>query len=325
MWFTYTQVEQVKLGAVDHSEAPHETTYFDMAGFPPMIHEAPQNTRIMERKSYCVIFEGMLEHVTRCLTRKVSGNVIVTGNPGIGKSHFYLYCIFRLITRQQDMVKRLPEFQLLLNCKDEYHLYDDVRKDFTSLSLADVKEQGLSSSRSVVRLINGNSDHFKPWSGVNVLFSSPGEADVKDLEKDNPRLFIMPLWTFHEVKEYNTLLKDGCDGLALTDSELEEGFTVFGGIPRSIFSLDPESERRKLEEIIVSCDAGDVVEYVKSNYSVRQSHFSERLLQMVPTPPHIERDRRCHLPLNTLAISCSLRWKTDTCRWVASFLALLTP
>jgi DNA replicative helicase MCM subunit Mcm2 (Cdc46/Mcm family) len=50
--------------------------------------------KIMIRDAYDVIFKELMNKVMLLLKKKADANIIVTGNPGTGKSRFYLYCIF---------------------------------------------------------------------------------------------------------------------------------------------------------------------------------------------------------------------------------------
>ncbi|ETL98088.1 hypothetical protein L917_04763 [Phytophthora nicotianae] len=83
----------------------------------------------MVHEAYDVIFDRVMEHVQNCLESKCAGRVIMTGNPGIGKSRFLLYCAFQLIKSHSAVVKSLPPFELVLNCDELFFLYEpDCRR-----------------------------------------------------------------------------------------------------------------------------------------------------------------------------------------------------
>ena len=129
------------------------TKYFNMAGFPPLGHPMPDFTKIMERHAYTVIFDELMNAVRNCIVVEVADNreladnrkgvygtgitscisLVVTGNPGIGKSRFYLYFMFRLLIEQQAK-DVLSYFTIVLNCKTNYHKYDVSTHSFIQLN-----------------------------------------------------------------------------------------------------------------------------------------------------------------------------------------------
>ncbi|KAF4130353.1 hypothetical protein GN958_ATG20477 [Phytophthora infestans] len=104
--------------------------YFDMADFPPLVSSADRFKRVMVREAYDVIFNGVVEHVQHCLENQCAGRVVVTGNPGVSKSRFFLYCAFQLIKAQLEVVRSLPPFELVLNCEECYFLYEADKQAF---------------------------------------------------------------------------------------------------------------------------------------------------------------------------------------------------
>lgn len=74
-----------------------------------------------------------MDKVKSCFDIKSDANMVVTGNPGIGKSYFYLYWIFRLTRQREVAVKKLSSFKLVLNCGGRFHTYDSERKGFIEL------------------------------------------------------------------------------------------------------------------------------------------------------------------------------------------------
>ncbi|GMF09614.1 unnamed protein product [Phytophthora lilii] len=98
--------------------------------------------------------------------------MVVTGNPGTGKSRFYLYCIFQLLLGHQEEVKELSSFDLVLNSEDTFHIYDAGSNEFMELNTEQVR--ALRQQRRVLRLIEGASLQLTGWKGVSILFASPG-------------------------------------------------------------------------------------------------------------------------------------------------------
>ncbi|KAF1786819.1 hypothetical protein GQ600_23201 [Phytophthora cactorum] len=125
-----------------------------MAGFPPLEYPRTLYKTIMERDSYIVIFRELMRKVKI----QVGFQHVVTGNPGTGKSRFYLYCIFQLIRCHRVEVQELSSFELVLNCNNNFQVYQPDTKEFVYLGVADVKE--LMTRGRVLRLTDGTRQCF---------------------------------------------------------------------------------------------------------------------------------------------------------------------
>ncbi|KAG6976549.1 hypothetical protein JG688_00001254 [Phytophthora aleatoria] len=251
-----------------------------MAGFPTLAQLDRDRPAILERSCYRVIFDGLMGKVKKYLGKK-GLNLAVVGNPGIGKSRFYLYCAFRLIHGLVDEEMKSCTYTLVLNFKGLYHVYSWSEKAFILLNT----EEGfrLRENHYVLRLLEADSTDLLGWAGVSIAFTSPA------LEKLNSFLkvamscsFISPVWSLSELQACNAILDDG---LKLTNDELVSRYTEYGGIPRSIFDGDQDSALRYGE-----CDWG-----IQSRYShvnncapVRESNLSHYIIAMVPTTSNFE-------------------------------------
>ncbi|KAI9987898.1 hypothetical protein PInf_024153 [Phytophthora infestans] len=260
----------------DQNEIPaaQQIKYFDMADFPPLVNSADRFKRIIVREMYEVIFNGVVENVRDCLETQRAGLVVVTGNPGAGKSRFYLYCAFQLIKAQLEAVRSLPPFDLVLNCEECYFLYEADQQAFRFLEQEEISM--LSFQKNVLRLIDGSSNNLKHWRGVSVLFSSSKDATKC---RDCCPIFVLPAWTLEELEECNALLPDD---LMLQEEELEARFYKYGGIVRSIFAKDQEGEDALQLSAIGSFDALTVVKYAQTHRVVTEEDEIHRVLKMVP-------------------------------------------
>ncbi len=91
------EVEHVKVERhekVDDEEIEEAeiTQFIKLKSFPPIMHgNCPY---VVVRECYLDLYEK----VRKCLDPwYLRTSITITGNPGIGKSYFYLYCIFRLL------------------------------------------------------------------------------------------------------------------------------------------------------------------------------------------------------------------------------------
>ncbi|KAF4130352.1 hypothetical protein GN958_ATG20476 [Phytophthora infestans] len=248
--------------------------YFDMADFPPLVSSADRFKRVMVREAYDVIFNGVVEHVQHCLENQCAGRVVVTGNPGVGKSRFYLYCAFQLIKAQLEVVRSLPPFELVLNCEECYFLYEADQQACRYLEENEIVK--LSFQKNVLRLIDGSSNKLEHWCGVSVLISSSKDATKC---QDFCPTFILPVWTLEELKEYNALLPAD---LMLQEEELVARFHKFGGIAKCIFARNQAPEDMLQMSAIAFFDALTVVKYAQTHRVVTDEDDIHRILKMVP-------------------------------------------
>ncbi|POM72878.1 Crinkler (CRN) family protein, partial [Phytophthora palmivora] len=262
-WFGESFLPLPKKRKVDKNkeEINQVTRFFEMRDFPPLAHKKIEYKVIVERKAYRVIFTELMKEVQSSFEYVEPGkdskpgkdsNLIVTGNPGIGKSRFYLYCIFQLILGEREDVKKLLPYELVLNYGSDFRKYDAERKEFVELDGEEVVS--LQTQRRVLRLVEATSTQLVGWSGVSILFASPGVKGIKDFAKVDGGTYIMPAWTFEELREYNSLLPDN---LQLAEDDLVSRYDIFGGIPRFVFT--------------------------RANHSVKEEDYSHRVLEMVPT------------------------------------------
>ncbi|TMW59411.1 hypothetical protein Poli38472_004480 [Pythium oligandrum] len=230
-WFGDTSLSSVtkKRKPVDIQDVV--VSYFTMKGFPPLAHSMNKYNKIMERKAYMTIFDELVHESEIALKDGSVLTMVVTGNPGTGKSRFYLYCVFQLITKQRPGVDALPPFDLVLNFRNIYHQYDPKTREFCKLD--EQEAYILSQKLDVIRLIEGESSELTGWNGISILFSSPGIPHIMDFAKLESSTYIMPVWTLDELQDYNGLL-DGV--MRLRNEELLERFNKFGGISRYIFT-----------------------------------------------------------------------------------------
>ncbi|OWY95412.1 Crinkler (CRN) [Phytophthora megakarya] len=246
---------------------------FEMVGFPPLIDYQMAYPVILERSCYRTIFNGLMEKTKEYLGT-VDVNLVVDGNPGIGKSRFYLYCIFRLVHGLLDEDKTFGEYILVLNCGEKYHKYSWKEKVFTTVNKEEVAR--LQRVKNVVRLIEATSSELLSWMGVSILFSSPELQKVSKFKRITSWSFISPVWSLDELQVCNMFLDSR---LKLTDDDLVSRYSEYGGIPRSVFSLNQQEKRDNVAAAIDSFDP-DILSFSKPVHAI---HFN--VVAMVPTTP----------------------------------------
>ena len=85
------------------------------------------------------------------------------------------------------------EHILVINFHKDYRRYDFTKRNFFTLNTHQL--QKYREDVSVLRLIEAKSDEFTGWSGVSVLFASPGVEGLREFTKGNCFRLYMPIWT----------------------------------------------------------------------------------------------------------------------------------
>ncbi|KAG1692491.1 hypothetical protein DVH05_025243 [Phytophthora capsici] len=254
--------------------------YFTMDKFPRMAQRVQKYKKVLERDAYRVIFSQLMGRVKEAFESRPPVHLAVTGNPGTGKSWFYLYCIFRLVLSLKDEAVELHDIDLVLNFDNDFQLYDVKTKEFVMLSNEEVDL--LCDQDRVLRLIHveGKSSQLTGWSGVSILFASPGLAGMNDYAKLDSCRYIMPVWSLEELQDYNSLLDDE---LKLAEDVLISRYNKYGGIARFVFTRSETTEDTQLKQAIASFDATNILSYVKQNNAVRDDMYSHRVIAMIPS------------------------------------------
>lgn len=199
----------------------------------------------------------------------------MTGNPGVGKSMFYRYCVWRATQG----IDHLPSARFVANAGDEFQRYNSVTKSFTSLSADQLRE--LKKCANVVRFVDGKSTELVGWCGVTILFASLGPDFVQDFRNEGAA-FIVPHWSLDDLETFNQPLDADA---RLTNEVLLDRWHKFGGVPKFVFGRRGVDQHfaALIDDTIAENDASRVLwhgnrrQLLKSTYSM---HF---LLQMVPS------------------------------------------
>ncbi|KAF0696107.1 Aste57867_13115 [Aphanomyces stellatus] len=181
----------------------------------PVLMNINGRSSVFVRPCYDELFKLLLKDI-----EERNQSVGITGNPGIGKSLFYAYCVFRLT--QEPILGRI----LIANCADKYAVFEAGEFRY----VASTKELlGFMDNDNVIRLIDGRSNNLFCWTGVSILFTSPGYSDYKPFLKSTNVQYVMPPWTQKE-------LSIAAEIAETTTKVVKERFDEFGGIARYVFS-----------------------------------------------------------------------------------------
>lgn len=216
---------------------------------------------IFVRDSYNDIYNLILGR----FNTKASRHHLVTGVPGIGKSTFSLYFLWRYLNDY-------PDAPVL--CEFIYEtitlLHPQGSQKYSRMGCPLMKYPYL------IDFINSN----EPLPGLGsfqVVFSSPDESRYKNMMKNmNSSRYVMPVWTIEELY----LL---CPSFpAISVDMVNERFALVGGVPRHCFA-DPEKDVKKMVENKISEKGFDLIhQYMTKGFSFLEKDISHLLLHCHP-------------------------------------------
>jgi hypothetical protein len=171
-----------------------------------------QSDTLFIRPVYREFFER--EDMLNCFERREVDEApftLVRGIPGIGKSSFALYCLWRLATAGKHVLYSYP----------------------LGLGTSAVVDFG-SGPRSDAVFIADGTDGFREPAGVRLLVTSPRQDYIPEFEKHAISFYMpQPMWA--ELR----LMRDTCfvhRAAALSDAVLEQRVLRWGRVPRFVLS-----------------------------------------------------------------------------------------
>jgi hypothetical protein len=171
--------------------------------------------------------------------------VLITGNPGIGKSMYLFYLLWRFCQLGKTVVFELAGHKVA-------YLFKPGEPPQVATSADKFPELQLSSTIFLHDPMPGNEPIFA--NAFTVVASSPNPKNFKAFcKRDGSRVFYMPVWREDEVKACNSALKSW----KFPKQQISDVFSKFGGIPR--FLKDPLHYETLLMGSIKSCVPEDIL------------------------------------------------------------------
>ena len=228
-------------------------------------------------------WEELFGIVVQQMSRGVRGNgVVITGNPGIGKSWFLNYAMLRLARDAEHKHRAVVYESVAHGLIWTFERGGVVRKmDWrrrTSLKLLD--------ESSTVYLFDpaGNTGETREpqrCDAFTVVTASPNPAHYKDFKKHSkvpgitPQTFYMAPWSLLELQAAAPYVGHTFGELEM--SEVESRFERFGGVARVVLADSVEEHENDLEAAIHSCDVDEVLKAV--NKADAANSVTHKILQ----------------------------------------------
>lgn len=192
-------------------------------------------------------------------------SIIVTGNPGVGKSWFCMFEIYSLI-------QKFPgEYSAIVVQNLNLGIHCVFTKDGMETGEKIVKKTLFSKSdQSLLYLFDCATQKGEPQlsRARTIVFSSPQPRNnYQDFQKERDPVYLyMPPWSLEELKTVNG------------DGNVDEKFRIFGGIPRYVFGQrwTEEQLKRQVAEL-----TSDDLYKLASDVTVHHStHISHKIFQL---------------------------------------------
>jgi hypothetical protein len=210
--------------------------------------------------------------------------VIVTGTPGIGKSLFLYYLLWKMVVKEG---KRVLMIYHPLN------IYYDGKGGIFEIKRGQFPYNGDVSfwNDSLWCLFDAKGKneadlHQLSYDFCNfILSTSPRREIVNDFKKPPvPQYFYMPPWTKSEMESISSLFPN------MTNTEWHERFEILGGIPQYVFEDTIKQPTQILEVACKNCSLEDCIKYIglDSELSEKSKKIIHSLIHMTSCPPFTE-------------------------------------
>jgi hypothetical protein len=202
---------------------------------------------------------------------------IITGTPGIGKSLFLIYFLWKLVKERKRVLCIYHPFNIYYDGKGGVFRYAggqlplDTDESFWNKTLWCLFDAKSKKEAQLDEL---------PYPLCTVIVStSPRREMVNDFKKPPvPQIFCMPTWTDAELKAIASLFPNS--------TGWHERFMILGGIPRHVLEDTARDPTQMLEAACSDCSLDDCIKKIGINSTITEkSKTIHSLIHMSSTPP----------------------------------------
>ena len=228
--------------------------------FPFDINEFRESDQVLQyiyvRNSYFDIFNLICESITSGTKR-----FVVTGTPGIGKSTFMYYFIWRFLNDAEGSLDQ-NRFNLYIQCApDEVLQFKSGR--VLELSGMEARRTLKRDKKALVLVDMREPDEPMLCPGIRIVLSSPNPARFKEFSKGVCLILYMNPWIYDEILTvWEKLYKD-----VLSLDEVNEAYRISGGIVRYVLEQNKKAQI-VMDKAFSALGGGGVTslsEYIGSN------------------------------------------------------------
>jgi hypothetical protein len=204
----------------------------------------PEEPLLFVRKCYRPLYELCKE--IRNQNPHRGGGVILSGNPGIGKSWcLNAFLVWFLQDGFRVIYQRVSVGDVIVFCQDGTILYEQ------GYDLHLVHNYGQNVADTIYLFDPDGSQRVQPFQvpAFTLIAPSPKLENYKQFSKRVEFTRYIPIWSLEELKIY----REACE-IRINCEELEKRYAIFGGIPRSVFTNNFKTTQTALETAIVAFD-----------------------------------------------------------------------
>ena len=263
----------------EHDDKPEpdpepELSSTSLLVFSDVIPHHDTNNQLYIRQAYIDIYEMYIEK---------NDFILVSGTPGVGKTIFSFYVLYRLL-------KAVPDASVLYaSAKGNYAVY----LEGDNVVVADNQEQ-FRECATYYMFDCGDGSKMQIDIGATsasrktIVFSSPNKKHYKEYEKSfiyscerKGVIVYMPTWSLMELQFCRRHLFS-----CITSEGLERRYNLWGGVPRAIFNISESNGERLLRGLIVTNSLKDITRLATSIHASQFDSVSHRILHL-----HVEQDK----------------------------------
>ncbi|KAL3779742.1 hypothetical protein HJC23_001993 [Cyclotella cryptica] len=225
---------------------------------------------------------------SRILPVKGIHKAIITGTPGIGKSLFLIYLLWRLV----------KEGKRVLFIYDSINIYFDGNGGVFSWDITRWPwYEHLFWNDTLWCLFNAKSKtesdlgRFPVGLFTFIVSTTPRDEMVNDFKKPHPvpQVFYMPTWTEAELEKIAPLFP-------AVKNEWRGRLTILGGIPRDVLEITTQTPTSILEAACYKCSLEDCLKNISITSRITEKAAVHSLVHMSSIPPFTESSLCCASP-----------------------------
>ena len=181
--------------------------------------------KLYVRKCYEDVFELLLKHIKM-------ESFAVSGTPGIGKSLFFVYILYRLMKDFEEKTLSLRPNRIVYQVGSTYECFDLQQQIVSSATKVDAEKW--VRKQDTFYVIDGRRSEPLLSSCVVLFISSPRSQQYKEFVKQKmAKEWYFPVWTSEELESCRSQCYPD-----LRNSILQERHRVCGGVARFVFHKD---------------------------------------------------------------------------------------
>ncbi|EGF84177.1 hypothetical protein BATDEDRAFT_84908 [Batrachochytrium dendrobatidis JAM81] len=200
----------------------------------------PQNEvqKLYVRKCYKDVFKLLLAQIG---DKKKS--FAISGTPGIGKSLFFVYILYRLIKGSRKKTLSLKPNRIVYQVGSTYECFDLQQQFVARTTRFDAEE--LVRKQDTFYVIDGRTSEPLVSSCIVLFISSPRSEWYKEFVKQKmAKEWYFPVWTFKELQAcWLHCYPD------LRSKTFKKRYRIYGGVARSVFDTSSDPIKKALADV----------------------------------------------------------------------------